>query len=365
MRRLRIGILVITIILICAGVVMIYSSSSIYANEYYNDAAYFLRRHILFLSLGVFLSLVILSMDYRKLKHASKPLLIVALCLLVLVLVPGVSYSVSGAQRWFRFGRHSFQPAELANIALIIYLADFISRKQNLIQNLRQGYFPVMLVCSLFCGLILLQPDLGMAISMVIVTGLLLYIGGARLAHLFATLLASLPLLYILVFSVPYRRMRIMAFLNPWSDPLGSGFQIIQSQIALGSGGFFGQGLGASRQKLFFLPAAHTDFIFSIIGEELGFFGVAGIALLFIALFILCLRVIKKTSEPFGYYLGLGLIISIMLKALINIAVVCGILPTKGLPLPFISYGGTSLLFNIISIALILNIARSSEVNSG
>ena len=353
--------MIITIILICVGVVMIYSASSIYAEEKFNDGMFFLKRHLLFLFIGGIFCLFVLSIDYKRLKSLSKPLLILSLLLLILVLIPGVGRSVSGAQRWFRFGKFSFQPSEMANVVLILYLADFISRKQNLIASFVHGFLPVILVLGLACGLILLQPDLGTALVIFIVAGLLLYIGGTPIYHLALTLILSLPLLYIMIFRVPYRRLRILAFLNPWNAPGGSGFQIIQSQIALGSGGFFGQGLGASRQKLFFLPAAHTDFIFSIIGEELGFFGIAGVILLFIFLLVCVLKVIKNYSEPFGYYLGLGLILSLLLRAFINLAVVCGILPTKGLPLPFISYGGSSLIFDMISIALILNIAKNCE----
>ena len=361
MRQLRINILIITTILICIGLVMIYSTSSIYAQEKFNDGMFFLKRQLLFLSIGCLLCLFILYIDYRILKRFSKPLVIFMLISLFLVLVQGIGYSVSGAQRWFRFGRFSFQPSEMANVVLIIYIAGFINRKQNQLGDFLKGYLPVILVSSLTCGLILLQPDLGTALAIFIVAALLIYMGGTPISYLISTLLALLPLLYIMILRVPYRRMRILAFLNPWNDPAGSGFQIIQSQIAIGSGGFFGQGLGASRQKLFFLPAAHTDFIFSIIGEELGFFGVSAVVLLFVLLLLCVLKVIKNCPHPFGYYLGLGLILSIILRAFINIAVVCGILPTKGLPLPFISYGGTSLVFDMISIALILNISRSSE----
>ncbi len=361
MRQTRINILVITIILICIGIVMIYSTSSIYAQEKFNDGMFFLKRHLLFLFIGSILCLFILCINYKRLKKFSKPLLIFTLFLLILVLIPGIGRSVGGAQRWFRLGGFSFQPSEMANVVLILYIADFISRKQKLMGNFVSGFLPVILVSGLVCGLILIQPDLGSALAIFIVAALLLYIGGTPISYLVYTFIASLPVLYIMIFSVPYRRLRILSFLNPWSDPGGSSFQIIQSQIALGSGGFFGQGLGASRQKLFFLPAAHTDFIFSIIGEELGFFGIAGVILLFVFLLICVLKAIKKVLEPFGYYLGLGLILSLLLRAFINIAVVCGILPTKGLPLPFISYGGSSLIFDMISIALILNIARSAE----
>jgi cell division protein FtsW len=340
---------------------MIYSASSVYAQEKFADGMFFLKRHLLFLFIGSILCLLVLSIDYKRIKRLSKALIIFTLLLLVLVLIPGVGRTVGGAQRWFRLGRFSFQPSLMGNVILIIYVAAFISRKQKQISNFLHGFLPVMLISGLICGLILLQPDLGTALAIFTVVVLLLYIGGTPISYLMFTMIALLPLLYIMIFSVPYRRMRILAFLNPWKDPAGSSFQLIQSQIALGSGGFFGQGLGASRQKLFFLPAAHTDFIFSIIGEELGFFGIAAVVLLFVSLLICVLKAIKNCPEPFGYYLGLGLILSLVLRAFINIAVVCGLLPTKGLPLPFIGYGGTSLIFDMISIALILNIARSAE----
>ncbi|MFC1658066.1 putative lipid II flippase FtsW [Candidatus Omnitrophota bacterium] len=362
MRQIRINILVITVILICIGLVMIYSASSIYAQEKFDSGMFFLKKHLFFLFIGSLFFVFTLFIDYKIIKKFAKPLLLLTLFLLVLVLIPGIGHSAGGAQRWFRLGRFSFQPAQMANIVLIVYVADFIRRKQNLMGNFIQGFLPVMLILSLTCGMIVIQPDLGTALAIFIVAALLLYIGGTPVSYLVYTLLASLPLLYIMIFSVPYRRMRILAFLNPWADPQGSGFQIIQSQIALGSGGFFGLGLGVSRQKLFFLPAAHTDFIFSIIGEELGFFGIAGVIILFVLLLICGLKAIKNCPDPFGYYLGLGLILSVLLRAFINIAVVCGILPTKGLPLPFISYGGTALIFDMLSIALVLNISRSSEV---
>lgn len=362
MRKIRVYILIISIILICIGLVMIYSSSSVYAQERFHDGMFFLKRHLLFLSIGGLLCFLTICVDYKRIKNLSRPLLLLALVLLILVLIPGIGSSAGGAQRWFRIGKFSFQPSAMVNLTLILYLADFISRKQKLLDDVIKGFLPVMLILSLVCGLIILQPDFGTALAIFIMASLLLYMGGTPASYLLYTMLGLLPLIYISIFSVPYRRMRILAFLNPWGDPAGSGFQIIQSQIALGSGGFFGQGLGASHQKLFFLPAAHTDFIFSIIGEELGFFGIAGVILLFILLLVCVLKVIKSCPDPFGYYLGLGLMLSIILRAFINISVVCGILPTKGLPLPFISYGGTSLIFDMLSIALILNISRSSEV---
>jgi len=360
-RNIRINLFITMLILICVGIVMIYSASSIYAWERYNDGLFFLKRHISFLFIGAFLAFLIMSVDYRKLRRFAKPFLILSLLLLVLVLIPGIGREVSGARRWFRFKFISFQPSELANMAIIIYIADFIARKGNMIKQFLRGFLPPVCVLGLVALLILMQPDLGTTLAIGIVVFIMLFVSGARVAYLLSVVLASLPVVYLLIFSVPYRRMRILAFLNPWLDPKGSGFQIIQSQIALGSGGIFGVGLGHSRQKLFYLPAAHTDFIFSIIGEELGLVGTLGIVILFMLFIQQGLKVIKNAPDKFGYLLSLGLVLMISLKAIINIGVSCGLLPTKGLPLPFISYGGSSLIFDMVSVGILINIARTGE----
>jgi cell division protein FtsW len=360
-RNIRINIFVISSILICIGIVMIYSASSIYAWERYKDGLFFLKRHVSFVAIGTLLMFLAMIVDYRKLQQHAKPLLIASFVLLLLVLIPGLGREVSGARRWFRFQFLSFQPSELANLAVIIYVADFISRKGHLIEQLGKGFLPPMMVLGGTILLILAQPDLGtsVALSMVVIT--MLFIAGVRMSYLFSLVLISIPALYVLIFNVPYRRMRIMAFLNPWLDPKGSGFQIIQSQVALGSGGIFGVGLGHSKQKLFYLPAAHTDFIFSIIGEELGLLGTIGVIVLFI-LFIRCgLKIVKNAPDKFSYFLSLGLILMICLKAAINIGVSCGVFPTKGLPLPFISYGGSSFIFDMISVGILMNVAKTGE----
>jgi len=360
-RSLRINLFTISIILICIGVVMIYSSSSIYAWERYKDSFFFLKRHLIFLFIGSILTFFVMIMDYRKLREYTKPLLLLSIILLVLVLIPGIGREVSGARRWFRFKFLSFQPSELANLAVIIYVSDFIARKGTLIKQFLRGFLPPICVLGFCALLILMQPDLGTSVSLAVVVFIMLFIAGARVRYLLSLILASLPALYILIFSVPYRRARILAFINPWLDPKGSGFQIIQSQIALGSGGVFGVGLGHSRQKLFYLPAAHTDFIFSIIGEELGLVGTIGVIILFILFIQQGLKIIKNATDKFGYFLALGLVLMITFKAVINIGVSCGILPTKGLPLPFISYGGSSFIFDLISVGILINIARTGE----
>ncbi|KPK98002.1 MAG: hypothetical protein AMJ95_06385 [Omnitrophica WOR_2 bacterium SM23_72] len=360
-RNIRINLLTVTVILICIGIVMIYSASSIYALERYKDSFFFLKRHLSFLLIGMLLTFFVMSVDYRKLKDYAKPLLLISLLLLVLVLIPGIGREVSGARRWFRYKFISFQPSELASLCMIIYMADFISRKGHEIKDFLKGFVPALSVIGFMALLILMQPDLGTTIAIVVVALIMLFIAGARLSHLLSMLIAGLPLLYVLIFSVPYRKMRILAFLNPWMDPKGSGFQIIQSQIALGSGALFGVGLGHSRQKLFYLPAAHTDFIFSIIGEELGLLGTLGVILLFMIFLQQTLKIIKNANDRFGTFLAMGLVLMFALKAAINIGVSCGLLPTKGLPLPFISYGGSSLIFDMISVGLLVNIGRSGE----
>jgi cell division protein FtsW len=311
--------------------------------------------------IGAVLTFMFMIIDYRKLRNFAQPLLFISIILLILVLIPGIGREVSGARRWFRFYVLSFQPSELANLALIVYLADFIARKGNLIKSFLKGFLPPMFVLGIFSILILLQPDLGTTVALGVVALIMIFVAGVRPAYIGSLILTSLPVLYILIFSVPYRRARIMAFLNPWLDPKGSGFQIIQSQVALGSGGIFGVGLGHSKQKLFYLPAAHTDFIFSIIGEELGLLGTIGVIILFIIFIQQGIKVIKNASDKFGYFLSLGLVSMIAFRAAINIGVSCGILPTKGLPLPFISYGGSSFIFDMISVGILVNIARTGE----
>jgi cell division protein FtsW len=360
-RNVRVNLFTITVILICIGIVMIYSASSIYAWEKYQDSFFFLKRHISFIALGILLTFLVMSVDYRKFRRFAKPVLILSLLLLVLVLIPGIGREISGARRWFRFKLISFQPSELAILAIIIYLADFIHRKGDMVRTLWKGFVPQMLVLGLMVLLILMQPDLGTALAIGIVVFIMLFIAGVRLTYLLSLILASLPLLYILIFSVPYRRMRIITFLNPWLDPKGSGFQIIQSQISLGSGGILGVGLGHSKQKLFYLPAAHTDFIFSIIGEELGLLGTIAVIILFIIFIQQGLKIVKNAPDKFGYFLSLGLVLMVSLKAIINIGVSCGIFPTKGLPLPFISYGGSSFIFDMVSVGILMNIARTGE----
>ncbi|OGX08803.1 MAG: cell division protein FtsW [Omnitrophica WOR_2 bacterium GWA2_47_8] len=362
MRDIRRSIVLIVFTLICIGIIMIYSSSGIYALQQLGDSAYFLKRHLIFLCVGFILALAAMSIDYRDLKKYAKPMIILGVIMLCLVLIPGIGKASYGARRWFQVGPLNFQPSEFVKIAMLIYLADFLSRKQNRVHNFFDGFLPVLMVVGAASLLILKQPDLGSAVSIAVIVMTVSFVAGASAKQIGLIALMALPVVYLLIIRVPYRLARIMAFLDPWQDSQGIGFQLTQSQIALGSGGLFGVGLGKSMQKLFYLPAAHTDFILSIIGEELGFIGALAVIMLFIILIWQGARLVKRTADPFGYYLSLGIILMLSLQTVVNVGVSIGALPTKGLPLPFISYGGSALVFNMIAVGLLLNISRVQDI---
>lgn len=362
MRNTRIAIFVTVLILIGIGVVMIYSASSIPMWQQTGQSSALLKKQLFYLAVGFIAMFFAMVIDYQKLRKFSKLLLVIAVVPLVLVLVPGISREVGGAKRWLHIFGLNYQPSEFVKIALIIYLADFINRKQRLLKDFWQGFVPPMMTLGFVTLLVLLQPDLGTAISLVVLVFTMLYVSGVRPSHLLLSMVAALPFLYLLVFRVAYRRARILAFLNPWLDPRGSGFQIIQSQIALGSGGLFGVGLGQGKQKLFYLPAAHTDFIFSIIGEELGLIGASFVIALFIFLIWKMARIAYSVQDSFGKLICIGVLTLIAFSAMVNIGVSIGSLPTKGLPLPFISYGGSSLIFHMVAVGLLLNVSKTEEV---
>ena len=361
MRRLRISIFVTMFILICVGVVMIYSASSVTTWQRTGESTQLLRKQAFFVLIGFIAMFGVMALDYGTLKRVAKPLFLVSLFSLAIVLLPGVAHEAGGAKRWLRLAGFNFQPSELVKVTLVVYLADFINRRAAYLKDFWKGFAPPAAVLGAAVLLILLQPDLGTAVALVVLTFTMLFVAGCRMRHILYSILASLPFLYFLIFSVSYRRTRILTFLNPWLDPKGSGFQIIQSQIALGTGGWWGVGLGQGKQKLFYLPAAHTDFIFSIIGEELGFLGAACVVLLFVY-FVVCMALVAwQVRDPFGKMICVGVLTLIAFSAAVNIGVSMGALPTKGLPLPFISYGGSSLIFHMIAVGLLLNVSRAEE----
>jgi len=341
---------------------MIYSSSGIYALQEMGNKTYFLNRHLLFLFIG-FLGMVgVMAMDYRHLRRLAKPFIVLVIVLLLCVLIPGIGKTSFGARRWFKVGAFHFQPSEFAKLAILFYMADFLDRKQHKIQNFLDGFMPPIVVMGILCALIVKQPDLGNSLLIAAMVMIMLFTAGARILHIGLLGILLSPVLIALVVMVPYRMRRIMAFLNPWEDAQGIGFQLSQSQIALGSGGVFGVGLGKSAQKLFYLPAAHTDFIFSIIGEELGLIGTLIVVVLFIIFLWQGARIAKRTTDLFGHYLAFGLVLMLGLQAVVNIGVSIGAFPTKGLPLPFISYGGSALIFNMMAVGLLLNISRGQDL---
>ena len=361
MRDVRRSIFLITVTLVCVGIIMIYSASSIYAYSAMGDSLYFLKRHLIYLVVGFAMMFFAMAYDLKKLQKFSKPIMLLSIFLLLLVLIPHIGRETAGARRWFKVGPVNFQPSEFAKIAVIIYMADLVSRKGILAKSFLRGYLPAVVILGTVVGLVLLEPDLGTAITVSLIAFILLYVGGVNPLYVWGSFLASLPVLYLLLFRVAYRRKRLMVFMNPWADKRGAGFQIIQSFVALGSGGPFGVGLGQSRQKLFYLPASHTDFIFSIIGEELGFAGVTAIVVLFGIFIWQGMKVAFKAIDTFERSLALGVVSLIAIETIINIGVTAGALPTKGLPLPFISYGGSGLIFHLAAVGLLLNVARSCE----
>jgi len=355
------ALIIITTSLICIGIVMVYSSSSCYAYDRFTDGSFYLKRHIAHFIIGLILAAFVIKFDYKKIRRYGGWLALLSMFSLILVFIPRIGHASGGARRWINMGLFSFQPSEFAGLFLIIYLADVLERKQIFIKDFLRGFIPPLFISGIVVLLILLQPDLGTAVALLIVSLIMIFTSGANIKHIIPFLVLFLVSLYFLVFRVPYRLRRIIGYLDPWKDAENAGFQIVQSFLALGSGGIFGLGLGCSRQKLFYLPQAHTDFIFSIVGEELGLIGTLGIVLLFSIFVWLGIHISLKTRDLFGKLLALGITVNIGLKAVINIAVSTGAIPTKGLPLPFISYGGTALIFNIVGVAILLNIAKDVQ----
>ena len=352
-------LLIISTILLCIGIVMIYSASSCYAYEQYNDSAYYLKRHLIHFTLGLLLARFFLKNGYKNLKKYAKVFLAVSIVGLILALLPGIGHEAGGAKRWVKLGFIGFQPSEFSGFFLIVYIADVLDRKQPVIRSFMQGFMPPLMILGFSVLLILLQPDLGSSVCILAVGLIMMFVSGINMAYFLPFLIPVIPIFYFLVFKVAYRLRRIASYLDPWSDIQGSGFQIIQSFLALGSGGIFGLGLGCSKQKLFYLPQAHTDFIFSIIGEETGLIGTLSVVALFVIFVWLGIQISIKAKDLFGRFLAFGITVSIGLKAAINIAVSTGAIPTKGLPLPFISYGGTALIFCIIAVAVLISISNS------
>lgn len=347
--------------LLMIGIVMIYSSSAVYAYSQTGDSMYFVKRHIACLAGGVIAAIVCMSIPIKAIAKNAKWMMLFLIVLLILVLIPGIGSEAGGARRWIRFLGIGIQPSELVKFALVFYLADLTARKKYLMQNFKYGILAPMTIIGITSALVLIEPDMGTAVAILVAGVVMLFVSGVKLKHLSYVAVGAIPVVGAAILMEPYRIRRILTFINPWSDAKGAGFQLVQSFIALGSGGFWGAGLGMSRQKLFYLPASHTDFIFSIIGEELGFLGTVGILTLFALFLWFSLRICFKLHDTFASRAVMGISIIIAFEVIVNIGVSTGMLPTKGLPLPFISYGGSSLISHLAACGLILNLARGVE----
>jgi len=344
--------------LILAGLIMIYSSSSMMALQRYGDSAYFLKRQMLWVFLGVSIMIVFSRVSYEKYKAWVGPLLLASLAALVLVLIPSIGTEVNNARRWFRVGSFQLQPAEFVKVIWVIYLSVSISKKQDRIRQFSIGYLPHVLMCAVFSALLLKQPDFGMTVILAFMTAVMLLVGGVPVLYLLSIVPIAGAAAYKFVYLVTYRWERVTAFLDPWTDHLASGYQLIQAWIAVGSGGFWGKGLGASQQKLGYLPEAHTDFILAVMGEEMGFVGIAFMCLAFLLLFHTGMTISRNAPDFMGSVMALGLTLLITVQALINMGVVLGLFPTKGLTLPFVSYGGSAFTANCLAVGILMNIAR-------
>lgn len=351
-------LLSIVLVLAGFGAIMIFSASSVEALRNYGSPYHFLDRQLIWLVLGGVLMLVAARYDYWKLKRFAWPLAWVTLILLVAVLVPHVGREIGGARRWIGFGSFLLQPSELAKFSLVLLFAHTLTREKLELTRTTKTLLPHLFMLGVAGALIMKEPDLGTTMSLAATAVVMLWVAGTPTLQVGLTALSALPAVGAMIIIAPYRLRRFMAFLHPQQDPLGAGYHIIQSLYAIGSGGLFGEGLGRSSLKYFYLPEQHTDFIFSILSEELGFFGAVGVLVLFFALGWRGYKASLQAPDRFGALLGTGLTTMILVQALLNIAVVTASVPITGIPLPFISYGGSSLVFAMMGVGILLNISR-------
>ena len=357
MKKCNLALLISVIIISVFGVLMIYSASYIWSEYKYGDALKYVKNQGLFLIVGIVLMIIISKIDYKLYLKKSNLILIICLILLVLVLIPGIGTIRNGSRSWFGIGSFGIQPSEFTKLGLLIFVSKYLAYNEKATKSFK-GILPILLILMLVFGLIMLQPDFGTGTIIVMSIIGLLFVGGVDFKYFIRLGIVGVIGVVGLILAAPYRLSRILSFLNPWSDPLGSGFQIIQSLYAIGPGGLFGFGIGNSRQKHFFLPEPQTDFIFSIISEELGFLGCLIIITLFVIICYNGFKISRNCNDLFGKYLSFGIIFQIGFQACLNLMVVVGLIPVTGVTLPFLSYGGSSLLITLCSIGIVLNISR-------
>ena len=354
---LLIAVITITVF----GIMMIYSASAIWAEYKFHDQFKFLKMQSLFFFVGLIIMYILSNIDYHIYERHSNKILLMCAILLILVLIPGVGTIRNGSRSWFGIGGFGIQPSEFSKIGLIIFVSKYLANNIKSIKNIKKGVFPILGIIFLFFILIMLEPDFGTGMVIVLTLVCLILISGVKLSFFVKIGVVGLLGIVGLIIAAPYRISRILSFLNPWSDPLGSGYQILQSLYAIGPGGLLGKGFMQSRQKYFYLPEPQTDFIFSIISEEFGFLGVLIISSLFICIFYNAIKIALRTKDLFGKFLCFGLDIGIIIQALLNLAVTSGLIPVTGVTLPFLSYGGSSLLVSMASIGIILNIFKNKS----
>ena len=354
-------LLVTVAVLNVVGIVMVLSASSVVSLTTYGSAWYFFERQMIWTVLGVIGFVVALRIDYRRWRAWVMPLLLATIALLVLVLVPHFGIYVSGSRRWLGAGSVTFQPTEIAKLALVLFAAHVLTRREHEVGDWRLSVRPIVLVLFVLGGLVLLEPDLDSAILLGVVAGAMLVVGGVRMRHLVTAGVAGITAAVVLAAAAPYRRARLLTFLHPTASAANGGYQIVQSLIALGSGGVAGVGLGAGHAKWLFLPNAQTDFIFSVIGEELGLVGSLAVLALFVAFAVLGIRTARRAPDRFGMLVAAGITIWVVAQAAINIGGVVGLLPVSGVPLPFISFGGSALIFTMIGTGVLANVARQAR----
>ncbi len=356
MKKIDKSLLITVIILSLFGLLMIYSSSNIWANYKFNDPYKYLKSQAIFLFLGYIIISIISKINYQIYYKYSNLILLICTILLVLVLIPGIGTIRNGSRSWFGIGSFGIQPSEFAKLGLIIFTSKYLTN--NKIKDVKSSVLPILLIVFFLFGLIMLQPDFGTGVILVMTIIAILFVSGVNMSFFIKIGVLGLIGIVVLVIIAPYRLERIVSFINPWADPLGSGFQIIQSLYAIGPGGLLGMGLGNSIQKHFYLPEPQTDFIFSIISEELGFAGVLIVSSLFIIIIYRGISIALKQEDNFSKYLAFGISFSFAFQTILNLMVVVGLIPVTGVTLPFLSYGGSSLLVSMTSIGILLNISK-------
>ena len=360
MKKFNLPLFISTISLSLFGVIMIYSASYIWASYKYNNPFKYVINQGIFMIIGIIFMITISKIDYKIYHKYSNKLLIGCLILLILVLIPGIGTVRNGSRSWFGIGSLGIQPSEFTKLALIIFTSKYLVKNGDNMKSFVKGLLPILIVVFFIFGLIMLQPDFGTGTIIVMSIMGLLFVGGMNMSFVVKGAIVGVMGIVGLILIAPYRLQRILSFLDPWSDPLGSGFQIIQSMYAIGPGGLLGMGFGNSIQKHFYLPEPQTDFIFSIISEEFGFAGVLIISILFLILIISGFMISRRQIDLFGKYLSFGITFQIAFQTILNLMVVVGLIPVTGVTLPFLSYGGSSLLITLCSIGIILNISRTT-----